>query len=146
MNCLILFERLFNYDNVTYSSTRCGYIHAILAFLVTRYNCSDDKELARRKLAKALKAEISSLIKLYQANKLETALPQEGSDISIVKIECNYLSVFENNTDKIGIFDEDDIAEIISFYMQTKGLIDTLSVLSERWSSYAMYSRTGMSD
>ncbi|WP_196603466.1 hypothetical protein [Pectinatus haikarae] len=110
-------------------------------FTICRDRGKEKKDLKqnRSKLAKALYSEIKAFIDMYQEYKLTKKLPQNGDDIKIVRLECNYVVTFDNNTDKLGILDEDDIPRIIFFYMQLKSLIDTLMVLAERWEKYASY-------
>ena len=134
-------------DNLTPSKT--SVLTSVLAATLTNigmyiretYNASKAKKSEQRKLANALHAEVKTLFMLYEKNSLKPELPLQGSDIAIVRLSCNYLSIFENNTDKIGIFNPEDIACIIELYIGLKGLIDTILVLAERWDKYATYSR-----
>lgn len=99
------------------------------------------KKREQKKLATALYAESESLMTLYEPNKLENKVPENGSDIKNVRISCNYIAVFENNTDKIGILNTADIKSIIDLYITIKALIDTLLVLADRWELHATSSR-----
>lgn len=94
----------------------------------------------RKKLAITLSSEIKAFKTVYDNDRYSYRLkkdpPQNGTDIKIVRLECNYVVTFDNNTDKLGLLDEEDISEIISFYMELKSLIDTLMVLATRWERY----------
>ena len=87
-------------------------------------NKLDTLNKERRNLAKALHTEISTLVKMYDKMKLENKLPEKGSDIKVAFISQNYIAVYENNLDKLGILESDDISYIVEFYMYCKSLID----------------------
>jgi hypothetical protein len=95
----------------------------------------------KKRLAKALQSELKTLIKIYDHNKLAPWVDGQDNRVKIVKIDCNYLTVFENNTDKLGALEADDIDKIVEFYTFLKSFIDTLQVLSIRWDEYARYQR-----
>ena len=84
------------------------------------------------RLAKAFWAEISSLIAIYDSHKISEYVDGSAINIEIVRIDSSYLSVFDNNTDKIGLFPADDAKEFLKFYLFLKSFIDTLRELSKR--------------
>ena len=73
------------------------------------------------------------------AIKLSDLPPKNGSEIKAANISQNYISVYENNLDKIGILKTEDISYIIELYLYFKYLIDSLKWLSERWETYVQY-------
>lgn len=100
----------------------------------------EDREFKnnRKKLATALSSEIKAFKTIYDnaTYRLKKDPPQNGGDIKIVRLECNYVVTFDNNTDRLGLLDRKDIPKIISFYMELKSLIDTLMVLATKWENY----------
>ena len=104
-------------------------------------NKLDTLNKERRNLAKALHTEISTLVKMYDKMKLENKLPEKGSDIKVAFISQNYIAVYENNLDKLGILESEDISYIVEFYMYCKSLIDSLKYLAQRWEQYVSYQR-----
>ena len=104
-------------------------------------NKFDTLNKERRNLAKALHTEISTLVKMYDKIKLENKSPENGSDIKVAFISQNYIAVYENNLDKLGILENEDISHIIEFYMYCKYLIDSLKYLAQRWEQCISYQR-----
>ena len=99
------------------------------------------KKMEIQNLAKAIHTEITVLVKLYGKMKLKSSPPLSGADIKAVLISQNYLSVYENNLNKIGILKKKDVTEIIKLYLCFKYLIDSLKYLSQRWETYVQYQR-----
>ena len=98
-------------------------------------------DIKRNNLAKAIHTELSTLLEIYDKMKLKETMPQQGDDIAIAKISQNYISVYENNLDKIGILDNEDVKYIVQLYTYIKSLIDSLICLADRWEDYAKYTR-----
>lgn len=95
----------------------------------------------KKRLARALNAELKTLLFIYDKSKLDQWDDTKPVQTKIAKIDFNYLIVFESNTDKLGLFDSDEIDEIVKFYTFLKSFIETLQVLAMRWEEYARYSR-----
>lgn len=146
----LVIERILVYVNslviAIISAAAAAIFMNIFMFLRETYIKCDQIETDREKLAKALHSEISTLIDLYRKNPVSPDTPRQGSDIRIVHLNCNYISVFENNTDKLGLLDKDDISSIITLYIHIKGLMDTLIVFATRWDTYALYSRSAQNE
>ena len=89
-----------------------------------------NKETQQRVLSIALIAEMEALSKRWQQANSErlVRVPENYpmSELPFWRIDENYFSVFENNCDKIGIFDDDDTKEIISVYITAKGFVDSI--------------------
>lgn len=101
----------------------------------------EQKRIARQNLAKAIYSEISTLVEIYKQMELTETPPQVGTDLKIAYLTQDYISVYENNLDKIGILDTDDIEEIVKLYICIKALIDSHIYLAKRWEMYAQYTR-----
>ncbi len=123
-----------------------GLLGSILTMIFTKFydDCRQKKnfKIEQKNLAKALKTEISVLVKMYQKIKLPENPPNNGSNLNVAYISQNYISVYENNTNRLGILNSDDIPKIIELYMCIKYLIDSLQWLSQRWEIYSRYGRT----
>lgn len=104
-------------------------------------NKTENLNKERQNLAKALHTEIFILVKMYEEIRLPENPPKTGDEIKVAYISQNYISVYENNLNKIGILDKDDIPKIIEFYMCVKYLIDSLQLLSKRWEVFTQYQR-----
>lgn len=126
------------------TATVTAYVTHI--FANRRDRKKEDREFKndRKKFAIALSAEIKACMSIYnnEEYKLSKELPKDGSEIKIGRIECNYVVTFDNNTDKLGLLDEKDIPQVISFYTRLKSLLDTLMVLATGWERYSEFCNT----
>lgn len=92
----------------------------------------------RSRLARSFWAEITALFDLYESLKLDPWMSsEEGVIYKMVNIQYDYISIFNSNADKIGLFPPEDAAEFVRFYTFTKFYIDTLRELSRRWLNHA---------
>lgn len=114
---------------------------AFFAWVQSWWERRGQKRIARQNLAKAIHSEISTLVGIYRQMELTETPPQSGKNIKIAYLTQNYISVYENNLDKIGILDNGDIKEVVKLYICIKALIDSHIYLSKRWEMYAQYTR-----
>lgn len=99
----------------------------------------DKKSLAdlRSGIARAFWAEITALFALYEGLKLVPWDPPEKNiDYNMLNIQYDYLSIFNSNADKIGLFPHEDAVEFIKFYTFAKSYIDSLRELSRRYKNH----------
>lgn len=93
-----------------------------------------DLKTNKIRLARAFWAEITALFALYEGLKLVPWDPPEKEiDYNMLNIQYDYLSIFNSNADKIGLFPHEDAVEFIDFYTFAKSYIDSLRELSRRW-------------
>lgn len=126
-----------------------GLFGALLASLATVYLAQvtkenydierDEKYIDNLKisLVLAFRSEIESLFDLYENLKLKPWVEIKKRPIlKMVNIQYDYISIFNSNADKIGLFPHEDAVEFIKFYTFTKAYIDSIRELSRRWLSH----------
>ena len=106
------------------------------------HNRNEDNKQQTANIAKALYSEIETLMTIYKRLELNQEPPKNGTDIKIASIQHNYLTVYENNLDKIGLFNTDDIQKIIELYTYIKALLDSHLHVADFWEKYAQYTRS----
>lgn len=96
-----------------------------------------DLKTNKIRLARAFWAEITALFALYEGLKLVPWDPPEKEiDYNMLNIQYDYLSIFNSNADKIGLFPHEDAVEFIKFYTFAKSYIDSLRELSRRYKNH----------
>lgn len=98
-----------------------------------------DLKTNKFRIARAFWAEITALFSLYENLKLvpwDTL--EKDIEYNMVNIQYDYISIFNSNADKIGLFPHEDAVEFIKFYTFTKSYIDSLRELSRRWINHAV--------
>lgn len=127
---------------ITVLASLTTFVFAVVLFAVKSWwTNKEQKQRSRQNLAKAIHSELSALMEIYKQMELSETPPKSGEDLTIAHLTQNYISVYENNLDKIGILDKDDIEVIIKLYIGIKGLIDSHIYLAKRWEMYAQYTR-----
>lgn len=115
------------------------FLSAIIKYIYDQYQFNKDKQNLRLRLARAFWAEIIALLDIYEKVKLQPWTNINDSiNLQMVNIQYDYLAIFNSNADKIGIFNSDDAAEFLKFYIFAKAYIDTLRELGRRWNNHAI--------
>ena len=100
----------------------------------------------RQALIKALHAELVNFREIYDVIALLPDLPWNGSKVTVSHISQQYIAVYENQLNKIGILDKGDIPYIIRLYVNIKVLIDVRHQLNEICKEYNDYTRKMVAD
>ena len=92
----------------------------------------------RRAFASALRCEIETFRDRYHeliGKKIETRRLEDYIK-NYIPIQGNYFTVFDSNADKLGLLNQEDARQLISFYMRAKGQLDSLATLRNRAESF----------
>lgn len=122
----------YNYwlDIIIDFQTIIVFMIAIIPYWIQEYR----KTWKERKiLAAAFVSEIESIIERYKYAAgifLETGGVKQNSQDELLlftmEITQEYFTVYHNNTNRIGLFEVDEVRKIVDFYVSAKGLVDTL--------------------
>lgn len=116
------------------ASSISGLIAVVATHWLIKSRSKDETNATKIRIARAFWAEITALFSLYESLKLVPWDPPEKNiDYNMVKIQYDYISIFNSNADKIGLFPHEDAIEFINFYTFAKSYIDSLRELSRRW-------------
>ncbi len=105
----------------------------------------EDKE--RLNLAKALETELSVLWERYmeiKGNEIERSNDTSPVLTGIFETSQNYFVVFDNNANKLGLFEQEIIEKVIKAYINGKALIDRLIEDGKIITRYKEASKAGM--
>ncbi len=106
-----------------------GFFTPLGAYLSIKWNYAQREKSGAEALLKSLLDELRAVLKRYDdtAGKIWKDIGDEPTGIfPYYEISQDYLSIYNNNADKIGLIPDDDLRrEIIEGYTLMKGLIDS---------------------
>lgn len=123
---------MMNVDGIfNLSSVIAGLSGSIATIIVFFFKEQYSKFSMTKTLAASLLAEITCIEENYRS-LTNGGLCRNPGEITLLRLsmEEEYFVVFNNNTDKIGLFDSTDAKTIIHFYIKAKSFNDTLRVYS----------------
>lgn len=121
-----------NFDGIfNVSSVIAGLSGSIATIIVFFFKEQYSKFSMTKTLAASLLAEITCIEENY-LSLTGGGLCRNPGEITLLRLsmEEEYFVVFNNNTDKIGLFESSDAKVIIHFYIKAKSFNDTLRVYS----------------
>ena len=93
-----------------------------------------EKDRNRRALAIALMTEIIAMKNVYKSVELKPW--QDWTHNNVQSIEENYTIIYDTSSNKIALFEYEDITEIVELYTLLKAHLDTLRVLARLQKTY----------
>lgn len=126
-----LVKRGYMMDSSTIYNITISFIISIAVFWIKK---KLDDFNNRQRLAQALLTELETLFLHYKKMS-------DGQSFLIVKENClivntmlvddSFLTVYDHNTDKIGLFDKKSIAEVVKLYTAIRGYIYSIKTWND---------------